>query len=250
MSQVALQDYPKVEAKKSVSPSAMNRYFGCGAQWRYDRLFDKNLIPQVFMEMKEAHLGTNFHNAIIPSYFEGVTEKPTPKEIEDTARASFDDNFDKSLWSQEKTARQILENFIAFEKARAKSQSKYLPEFVERKFEFEDFSGIIDFYSDGTIIDWKTGASVEMTQDLMRQGRVYQLFAEREKLPLKKVIFPALQIGKVLALPSLSSGWIESERRRYLAGVELGNFHVNRTGKCRYCPYILRCFNEHRSLWE
>ena len=241
----------EIEVRDSVSPSAMNKFFGCGAQFRYDKLFEKNLITQIYTEAKEAQLGTNFHSAIIPSYFEAIPDKPTSTEIEEEAKASFEANFDNSLWSQEKTARQILANFILFEKQRAKTWPRYKPDFMERRFSTKDFTGIIDFYCDGVIIDWKTGGSLEMNHDLMRQGRTYRYFIEDvEKLPFKKVIFPALQIGKVLELPSITLGWLQEERRRFLSLVSSGQFTPNRSFRCKWCPYILRCFNEGISLWD
>ena len=239
-----------IEVKESVSPSSMNRYFGCGAQFKYDKLFEKNFIPQIYTEMKEAQLGTNFHSAIIPAYFEEISDKPTSEEIERIARKAFDENFDKSLWAMEKTARQILENFINFEKQRAKTWAHYKPDFMERRFNTKEFTGIVDFYCDGIVIDWKTGGSVEMNSDLMRQGRTYKFVIEDANLVVRKVIFVALQLGRVLELPSITLGWLQQERQRFLNLATSGEFPTNRSFRCKFCPYSLRCFNEGRSLWD
>jgi hypothetical protein len=236
-------------AQVRASASSMNTFFLCQRLWLYQRMQSKGLIFGIPVDDESRRLGVNFHSAVIPQYFTDIPEKPTPKDIETVARNTFESHFDATLLS--KNAETILENFIAFEKQRAKTWRQYKPDFIEKHLEFEDFEGIIDFYGDSTIIDWKTGNLTNITPDLMRQGAIYKLLATKNGLQVSKVLFVGLLTNRVITLPLLSESWIMEEKRKFFDSLAQKEFKKNINSHCQTCMFILRCWSEdRRGLWD
>jgi hypothetical protein len=234
---------------KYISPSKINLFFSCPLRWRYEDLEYRG----IYIDDSHTRLGKIFHNLIIKDYFTHISDKPNPKEIENRAKESYKTGFvDESLNFMKKKSENILQNFIEFEKMRASKWRKYKPDLPpETKFKSKTglFEGILDFYCDGTIIDWKTYDIDMIDESMLRQGSIYKLLLEDNGYRVDKVLFVMLGSGRVLEMPRVSRGWIENEGRKMLDMIEVGRFPKRPSGLCSYCPYILRCQMEGRCLW-
>ena len=230
-----------------ISPSSLNLFFQCPYRW----YLTKQGIEGIWVDDKYARFGSMIHN-IIATYFNRLPDKVTEKTIEELALKCLDEGFDDSIGFRRKTAEKIINNFIEFEKYRLNNWSVYKPTFIEQRLRLSDqLVGIVDFYGNNTIIDWKTGQYVFMTTELKRQGAVYKYLLQKAGYKVDKVLFVFLRENKVLELPYVTDGWIENEVRRMLNMIQGGIFPKRRTNMCNWCEYKLRCQIEDKKvcLW-
>lgn len=238
---------------KTLNPSGIIHFENCEFQWLCVKL---GVVANV-VDKSTAIYGKSVHNIIV-IYFGSIPSKPTESQIEKRAKDAFEDGKTAVMSKYGKRNKQILKNFIAFEKHRLKTWKQYKPTFTERMLQgklFADlppFRCITDAYweKDQAIVDWKSGKT-EMTDDLMIQGKINELLAIHNNFPVKKVIFAGLWSGRTLTLPPTSKGWVYRHARQMVDQINTRRFPKRRSGLCPYCPYHLRClFDGKKLLWD
>jgi len=151
----------------------------------------------------------------------------------------------------------IKKHFIAFELQRQKTWQQYKPTFIEKKLnvkpwkDLPEFHPILDFYSEPakTIIDWKTG-TVEMNEELMIQGKIYEMALKTIGKPVEHVIFFALKQGLSYEMPKIQDGWVYGICRDTVDQINSEQFPKRITPLCNWCPYILNCEFDYTYLWD
>jgi len=218
------------------SPSSINSFFQCPRSWYYQSI----QAPTIPVDDRYARLGSEIHS-LIKLYFVRQIDIPTESLIEKLAWDVFK-NFDPELNFMKKEAQRIWRNFIEYEKNRLKSSNKYKPEFVEQKFVIDDYiHGIVDFYGDGIIIDWKTGRFRFLTQDIVRQGNFYKYMLEKAGFPVKKILFVYLRDNKVQEIPPKPHVWVEREVEKVRNMIKEEYFPKKPSELCSWCEYRLVC---------
>lgn len=235
---------------KNLSPSSLNSFMSCPKKWKSEQLGKLGIAvpetPRLF--------GTAIHNCIV-IYFDKISDKPSGDEIEAVAKEAFDEGTTRAMKSSKAKTKRVLENFISFEKSRARSWRVYKPEFVEKKVEaelFDDlppFRSIVDFYGNKTVLDWKTGRG-GLHESSIRQGKIYKSALQRLGYEVEKVLFVFLDVGASLQIPKTTDGWIYKTARRMVNMVEADRFPKNPSGLCGWCPYVIDCEFEDVCLWE
>ena len=223
----------------------LNSYSWCPRQWFYHYILKPSGIK---VDDSALLRGIEIHE-MVENYFNKI--KVHAQLSKDVIEEVATDVFLNSGSEHDK----IWDNFIRFEKTRFGTWSAYFPEFTEKEFVStnRDFKGRIDFYGDGTVIDWKTGAPLQSaTQEIMVQGNIYKHLLEENNHKVKKVLFVYLQNGYVLELPSTAHDWVVEKRRHFVESVNMKMFDPNREpAKCKYCPYQLRCWYDGvYTLWS
>jgi len=232
----------------TISPSSLNLYFQCPYRW----YLSKQKIDGIWVDDRHARFGSMIHN-IIANYFKKLPSRVNESTIENLANKCLEDYFDDSLSYMRKTANTIISNFISFEKYRLKKWKTYRPKFIEQRIRLGDYLvGVIDFYGNDTIIDWKTGSYSFLTLDLKRQGGIYKYLVEKSGHKVNNVIFVFLRENKIVELPEVTKGWVESEVNKMIRSIEAGIFTKKKSHACSWCEYKLRCqFEEERvCLWS
>ena len=227
------------------SPSTINLFFQCPRRWYYQSI----QAPTIPVDDRYARLGSNIH-AMIEMYFLRQVDNPKPSDIERLAWEIFDTNFDDSLAYMRNQAKRIWRNFIEFEKQRLKTWKTYKPTFVEQMFEIDEYiHGIIDFYGDNKIIDWKTGNYTYLTNDIVRQGNFYKYMLEKAGYKVEKILFVYLKENKVVEIPQKPHAWVENEVEKVKRMIEQGYFPKRKSSLCQYCEYRLVCEFDDTMWW-
>jgi len=200
------------------------------------------------VENDRATLGRNIHS-IIAEYYANISQKPTAKQVETMAMACFDSGFEQSLKSYKKEAEEMIRNFIKFEQSRLASYIK--PILVEKKLENDNFTGIVDYFDGTNIIDWKTGAVMEIDDDMRRQGKIYDVLLKSNGYNSShRIYFITLSNGRSLELPLTTEAWLMEQVKRMYSMVENQRFPKCRSGLCNYCEVMLECQMEGVTLWS
>ena len=245
-----------MQLTQKISPSLINYIDQCPQRWKYDQLGH----PQLPVYIKKAELGYEFHS-IIKHYFTIISEKPSKKEIWQTAKKSFENLF--TLTTMKKQGEKLLKNFCEFEVNRLKTWHTYKPELVEHRIEIsledilkvfnlevtQPFVTIIDFYGSKTLIDWKTGVVPYISKHLQFQYIFEKTMLELTNHEVEKTYFVVLSSDTCIEPPNTTKGWMINEIKRILNIIKTDRFIPKRTGLCRYCPYELRCNSEKQCLW-
>lgn len=219
------------------SPSSLNTFFQCPRRWYYQRTH----APQNLVDDRRALLGSAIHG-MIEVYFTRQKERPTLHDVEKLAWEIFNTTYDPVIKEFESLSKRLWTNFIKFEKERLKSWRIYKPELVEASFELTSgLRGIVDFYGDNKIIDWKTGTFYYMTKDYVRQGNIYRYMLTRAGYKVDDVLFVFLRDLKVVKIPNKGDGWVEEEVRKVKAMIDKGYFPKKPSKLCNYCEYRLVC---------
>jgi len=199
--------------------------------------------------------GKSIHNCLA-IYFQKIPDKPTGEEIELVARETFEECKTFAMKGFKAKTKRVLENFIGFEKKRLRTWKVYKPTLVEKWMEakiFEDlpsFRVIIDFYGDGTILDWKTGKAGGMSESRLRQGKIYELVLAKLGYSVERVTFFSLDVGTNLQVPRVTAGWIYKEARRMVDMAENDRFPKKPSGLCPYCEFQIDCeFSDRCLFW-
>lgn len=239
-------------ALEHVSPSSLNLIiYRCPRRWYYEAIRTRGIER----EAPEALYGRMVHKAIA-TYFERIPRRPSPSDIEETARRAFEE-CGVYLKGFERKTQTILANFVEFEKLRLRTWKQYKPTFVEKALEgrlFEDlppFRCVVDFYSqaDATVIDWKTGTT-EHQEEFSVQGKINEMLLVRNGHPCERVMFFGLLTGRALVAPKVTDGWIYKLARQAVDMVEGGRFPKNPSPLCGECPYQLECEFDDVCLFE
>lgn len=231
---------------KYVSQSEMNEFFGCPQEW----LFRKTGKPTTPVDDTAMLFGRMMHN-ILALYYQKVPENPLPEEMEQALDEAYKDGLDPLFSARKKTIEKMLANFLSLEKRRLRSSEKYKPEFVETKFSHPPFVGIIDFYGDGIVIDWKSFGNVSSVSTAMiRQGKIYEWILKKNNHPVKMVRFFSLDTGEFIPCPRVTDEWLLKEYNRMMEMIERKEFTKIRGRQCDWCRYPLSCQFSGVSLWE
>lgn len=233
-----------------VSPSDLNDFLpdgGCPLRWRSKK------EGRVGIEVDRGGLllGSNIH-LMIKLYFQRVSDKPTAAEVKSIAESVYEEGFNKrELGSMKKKVEICWDNFVSFELDRLKTWKVYKPTLVEEKMSDEQYVGIIDFHSDPhmTTIDWKSGNLNQLWDNELRQGNVYKNLLKSNEHRTGRVLFVALYTGRVLEMPMVTTGWIDTERDKMLRMVRQGRFPKSVGPLCGWCPYVLDCEFSGVCLW-
>lgn len=230
-----------------ITPTALNAWNHCPAQWDYSRQPD---IPSLPTDDDMMDFGSAVHIAIAEFYTRmATTSTPRPVEIDTRARQCFADNV-KNFRHLKQRYEYCLNNFITFETNRLHTFKQYLPTFTEHMISSGFVRGKFDAYwaQDQTIVDWKTGVVDSMTDDFQRQGSLYRMMANESGLSCKRVLFVGLNSGKILEVPVVTSAWIEEQ----INSMRYGKVFPKVGPHCNYCGFQLRCeySREGIGLWQ
>ncbi len=236
----------------SLAPSAINQIRRCPKQWQYSMQHS----AQVAVEGKYLILGRQTH-AIIASYYRTIGQSPTEQTIHTTADKVFERWYAPEIKTMLHQVNELKKNFIAYELQRHKTWQQYRPTLVEKKLnvklwnDLPEFHPIIDFYSEPqkTIIDWKTG-TVEMNEELMIQGKIYELALKALGKPVEHVIFVALKHGLSYEMPKVQDGWAYGICKDVADLIKTGHFPKRPTALCGWCSFILNCEFDYTCLWD
>ena len=226
-----------------VSPSELNLFYQCPKRWYWL----SEGIEGLKIEHPEAEFGKKIH-FIIYLYFTRLQGKP--KSVDEIK--ALVNRVSVEVGSDQQT-RKILNNFIKFEAERLNTWEEYLPKFVEQRIEITDhLSGIIDFYGNNTIIDWKTGKFLYLKLDDIRQGNIYRYLLEKAGYQVNRILFVYLRDNKVIEIPKKLEPEIEEEINRMKRMIETGYLPKNKGVHCSWCEYQIRCeFDEEGvTLWS
>lgn len=236
------------EKKHKVSPSSINQFFQCPFKWK---LLHLDKVQRIVVKNEKRDLGTNIHE-IIASYYKYIGNNPTPEKIEKTARSALATGFEPTLKKFEKQAGEMIENFIEFEKSRLNNYVR--PRVIEKNLETGDFKGIIDYFDGKNVIDWKTGALMQIDENQMRQGKIYEILL-RENGLIKdgqkvNISFVTLKNGRVLTLPLVTEAWLMEQKKRMDRIIKSGRFSRIRSGLCNWCECQVICEFAGEKLWD
>ena len=239
------------------SPSSLNSFFTCPYNWK---LINVDGVQVVQVENLKGNLGSNIHH-IIAEYYKnignsGVHIPSYAKEIENIATQCFNTLFEPYLNKFKTTAEEMMKNFIKFEQSRL--QNYVAPQLIEKTLTNSNFKGIIDcFFTNGTvatIIDWKTGALMDLGDNERRQGKIYEIllrdngYIKNERIV--KIYFVTLRNGRVLELPFTTETWVMEQKKHKDAIINSGNFPKIISPLCDWCNTQLSCEFNNISLWS
>jgi len=222
-----------------LSPSDLNQFFSCPLQWKFRREGRVGIA----VDDRTMLLGSNIHH-MITMYFQRISDRPTAAEVKRIAENVWEEGFDEqNLRTLKRRGERCWQNFVRFELERLRSWRTYKPTLVEAKLSNDVYVGIVDFHSDPqrTTVDWKTGGLDQIGKEEMRQGKIYKILLEDNGYQTDRVLFVALQTGRVLEMPMVTRGWLDRESERMVGMVRRGQFPRNPGPRCGYCPYILDC---------
>lgn len=240
------------EYKYQFSPSNLNTFNHCPAQWNYRYLVKPKGIP---LETPHIDLGELAHTAI-EKYFARAKTKPERKiEIEQPIDLCFEEvvgNRFSSTPNIQRKLRSVIKNFKEFELIRAAKWKTYLPTFIEKDLRDKDFRGIVDFYSEpqATVIDWKTGYKQDITSADIIQGEVYRHLLTESGYPVNKVFFVSLSSGKCLEIPKQPPGFLELQLSSVKDSISNDAFPARPNSWCYNCSYQIECEFDNTNLWE
>jgi len=231
----------------NISPSSLNLFFSCPYRWKLTYIDQKEGIP---IEDREALFGRMLHN-IIQAYYQNLPENASREEVEKALEKAVKDYFDPMFERRRERVERLMENFKKFEFQRIKTQSRTKPELVEQKMVAEPFSGIIDFYNEGLVIDWKTrGVTNNLSPDYIRQGKIYEFILKRNGKEVRSVRFFSLEMGEFIPIPRMSDDWLWRQYNQLRETVEKGKFEKVRGPNCKYCEQILDCEFGEVGMWS
>ena len=233
---------------KPVSPSQLNQFFQCPFKWK---IIHMDKVQTIRVKNEKAQLGSNIHE-IIAKYYSSLPTKINATKIEKHATRCFNTYFEPYLAKFEKQAKEIMQNFIKFEKS---CLGNYLrPIAIEKRLGSPNFKGIIDYFDGKNIIDWKTGAIMQIGPNEMRQGKIYEILL-RHNGYIKdgqkvNIFFVTLKNGRVLKLPLVTKSWLMGQKRRMDYIIKSGRFPKIHSPLCNWCEVQLRCEFEGEKLWN
>lgn len=232
-----------------VSASQINTYFQCPYKWYLDR----QKVPGIYIDDTPRRLGIMMHE-IITNYFKTVPKQVTEDVIRNTAYKCFEDGFYSDLGHVKEDAEKVIENFILFEINRLGTWEVYHPELVEEPITVKldnnvYLKGYIDFYCNGTLIDWKTGKFGFLDLDKQVQGSIYNYLTEHKGYDVKEFYFIFLKNNnRYLPLPNISESWILNHINKMVDSVRHGLFPKKENDFCGWCEYQLRCELSQREI--
>jgi len=234
--------------KKHVSPSQLNQFYQCPFKWK---LLHLDKVQTIEVKNEKRDLGKNIHE-IIASYYKYIGNNPTSKQMENIMEMCFNTHFEPTLSKFKTQAQEMLKNFVNFEKSRLNNYVH--PPIIEKPFKGEDFKGIIDYFDGEHIIDWKTGAMMQIENEHIRQGKIYEILLrqngyikEGQKV---RISFVTLKNGRILTLPFVTESWVVEQKRRMDFIISKGHFNKIRSPLCAWCEVQLACEFESERLWD
>ena len=236
----------------SIAPSAINQIRRCPRQWQ----LSMQLSAQVETEQKYLVFGRQIH-AVIASYYRTIGQSATEQTIHTAIDKAFERWYAPEIKTMLHQVNDTKKHFLTYELQRHKTWQQYKPTLVEKKLnvkiwnDIPEFHPIIDFYSESqkTIIDWKTG-NVEMNEELMIQGKIYEMSLKAMNKPVEHVIFVGLKHGVAYEMPKVQDGWAYGICKGVVDLVKSGHFHKNPSPLCNWCPFILNCEFDYTWLWD
>jgi hypothetical protein len=227
-----------------ISPTALSRFRECPARYRYSK---EKSMPTIITDTEALERGSKFHDQFIRSYFQAIPDYPNETQVQLTAEQIFKQTFGSTPDDDE---HKLLIHFIKFEQSRLRTAKTYKPEMMETTFRTDNYNCRIDFYWNNTIIDWKTSKTDRLDEDMMRQGAINKLASHEHGVIVDKVVFVLLWSGKTLEIPYIPEPWIQGQISELRQAERLDIWPTKRSKNCKFCPYLLRCFGEGRSLWS
>jgi RecB family exonuclease len=233
---------------RKISPSQLNEFYRCPYGWKLSHI---DHARKQAVKSPKKDLGRNIHE-IISNYYSILPQVPTAKTIKENATLCFNRYFERSLNDQIKQAKNLIDNFIKFELSRINNYIR--PKLIEASLQTSEFKGIIDYFDGEKIIDWKTGAMMQLNDENLRQGKIYEiLLRENGYIPKEQKVqiqFVTLKNGRVLTLPLVTEAWLMQQKRRMDYLVETGRFQKVPSPLCGYCEFQFICEFEGEKLWN
>ena len=193
-----------------LSPSSINTYYRCPRKHFYysKRYFSLPIMSDCL------ETGRLVHNAI-ESYFKLGSYLVGDKE------------------------KKMMVNFEEI----VKNMSLYNPDLIEKKFfahtDKYNLAGIVDYYKNGILIDWKTGkASNWVTDDMRIQGKCYEQMLKAENYKVDKIYFVYLKSNRVIELPKVDDEFLTKKIGKIIVDTSM---RENRGFMCKNCEYQVRC---------
>jgi len=233
---------------RCVSPSEINLFFQCPYKWK---LLYLDKVSKIRVRNEKAELGTNIHE-IIAKYYSSLPTKIDATRLEKHATRCFSTYFEPYLIKFEKQAKEIINNFVKFEKSCLGNYVR--PVLIEKYLKSPEFKGKIDYFDGKNIIDWKTGAIMQIGYNEMRQGKIYETLL-RHNGYIKdgqkvNVMFVTLKNDRILKLPLVTLSWLMEQKRRMERIIESGRFSKIHSPLCNWDEVQLRCEFEGEKLWD
>lgn len=197
----------------------------------------KTKKPKVVTPNKGRDFGSCVHNAIHDYY---TTYQNSIKEMGEI-QAKFYDKIMKHwvqfiLDGKEKDRDTAHRNFCKFEYDRVNNNPDNLPVITEQRIQIGKRLGIVDYFHNGKLIDWKTG-KFEFDTDMIIQGKYYELLMPEAK----DVEFFILTDGRRLPLPYVDISFIEKIEKEALEIIATDNFEKKPGWYCNWCDFQLYC---------
>lgn len=223
----------------SLSPSSINLFLQC--PFRY--YLSKKYPDEKKTKRSEYIIIGDVVHKIIEEYY-----KQLSKELD-----SIDDFMIDLLVSHAKNKvlkdtnvsenriQRYLDNFKIFEKKRLRKNKK-VPMFVEKPFKIDnEFYGVIDFYDDGILIDFKTDTSQYPKESHVIQGNIYRYLLEKHGYNVKEIKFLFLYNGKEIKIPKKPDSYVLDILERVKMYISSNNYPKKPSNYCKYCEYRLYC---------
>lgn len=233
----------------SIHASEPGNFFKCPFKW----LCREQCITPCAVSKRPAETGTVLHK-IISSYYKTIKDKTiTAGFIERYINAHYN-----GIWKKEgipymkRRADRCIKNFIIIEKLRLGTWKSYKPTFTEKTHEHGILIGTPDFYSekDAAIIDWKTGKTDHIDEDMLIQGSIYKVLLRKLGFPVKRVYFALLYPGLFLEMPTTTDGWLHDKLKEMITMVKMKQFPKIESGLCTVCEYTMTCSLGDKCLWS
>jgi CRISPR/Cas system-associated exonuclease Cas4 (RecB family) len=241
-----------MELRLPLSPSRINTFCKCPKHFWFEAMEYHGEKG----DERHSNAGTLVHK-VIEKYFEVCSDIPKKNEISYLINSIFEEEWQKSpIPGLEDKVKTCIKNFIKSEQTRVIiERENYKPTHFEVDFESFPLHGYADWYNanSGIVRDWKTNASMDLSDDMMRQGLVYKYVLEQNGYKVNMVIFELLYTNTQQILPIINDDWLFKFLKDLRKSVDT-NFFPKKPGKnkenCKFCPYKMPCEMEEKHLWE
>ena len=242
-----------MDLPRYISPSALNNFIRCPYRWRCERY----KFPSIFIDESARQFGFTCHN-IYELYYRKIDDFPTKDEIIQAVEEAVTEGGSSFTDSRKKATRKIRDYLHDFEVNRVGNRV-HKPELIEQRLSVKIWDdlppilGIPDLFirDTGTLIDWKFGKNAEITDEILVQGKMYEMILQSGDYDVKKVTFRYPVLGVKNNLPKVTDGWIYEKVRYMCDMIRIDKFPSREGFLCnKWCPFILSCKYKSECGWN